>query len=430
MPTEPFQLSVSLTRSDVVEWLKTVPPDKLPQVVENTLAAGNLALSLLEASTGEQTMQRFFRPVLEPMGQLKETIDGILRATQKSQRLGELGEDIVAKQLTFAFPGDDFQTVSTQEHEADIHAQFATNDGQASKALIEVKFYSDDVPSAEIAKFRKDLKSTGFAFGLMISLSSRLAGITGQLHLEETADYVAVFVPNAGLDGHRLLCATAMLKALVLYQARNSLGRRFRTGGIEQAWERLNSELQELKEATGEVKALKESLQAAQQSLATVLGKITEKAISAELRLRYAVNRITNKIAEELMGLPHTSDPIALLPPAKPDEILAFIDGLRLDKDCRLQTFEALYDLAGRLGLQIRLDGSRWQLLRNGVIVTCTGGSRNRLDALVPINADDSTTLRPKLERIKNDYVVIDGTNAERMLARLEHRLGCDPFGD
>src|SRR5689334_21060507 len=105
MIQESFSLNVEITRPDLIEWLQTVPPDKLPQVVENTLAAGNLALSLLQASTGEESMKRFFRPVLEPMEELKGTIEGILRATQRSQRIGALGEDIVCEQLKTAFPG-------------------------------------------------------------------------------------------------------------------------------------------------------------------------------------------------------------------------------------------------------------------------------------------------------------------------------------
>ena len=108
MLSEPFILNVPINRHDIVEWLQTVPPDKLPAIVENTLAAGNLALSLLQASTGEESMQRFFRPILEPMHNLQGTIEGILRATQKSQKLGELGEQIVAEQLKTCFPADDF----------------------------------------------------------------------------------------------------------------------------------------------------------------------------------------------------------------------------------------------------------------------------------------------------------------------------------
>jgi hypothetical protein len=284
-------------------------------------------------------MQRSFRPVLEPMRDLKSTIEGILRATQKSQRLGELGEAIVCEQLKSALPGDDFQVVSTQEHQTDIHASFIVSNEESHKALIEVKFYSDDVPRQEIEKFRRDLDQTGFRFGLMVSLTSRLTGITGPLSLEETPHYVAVFIPNAGVDGHRLLCAAAMLKAIVLHQARTNATRLVSAATIEQAWARLNLELQELKEVTDEVRDLNNSLQAAQQNLATIFGKATETAISVECRLRYALDRITNRLAEELIGLPKAAGPIALLPVSEPDAVLVFIQSHRAENDLRCRDF-------------------------------------------------------------------------------------------
>lgn len=178
--TAAFLLSVPISRPDVVDWLQTVPSDRLSPVVENTLAAGNLALSLLTVSTGEESMQRFFRPVLEPMHNLQGTIEGILKATQKSQKVGELGEQIVAEQLKTCFPADDFQIVSALDHQADIHAGFAINNEDVRKALVEVKFHSEDVAGKEVEKFRRDLGSTGFRYGLLVSLTSRIAG-TGPL---------------------------------------------------------------------------------------------------------------------------------------------------------------------------------------------------------------------------------------------------------
>jgi hypothetical protein len=289
-----------------------------------------------------------------------------------------------------------------------------------------VKFYSGDVPSQELNKFRADLEQTGFGFGLMVSLTSRLTGISGALHLEETPKYLAIYTPNAGVDGHRLLCAVAMLKAVILYQARTDAARLVPAGAVEQAWTRLNSELQEFIGVTGELHALKNSLRAAQQNLATVFGKATERVLSAEVRLRYAVNRITNRLAEELGTLSKTSGFIGSIAPAGPDAILTFLHRLQDESDPRLAAFRAIYDLSNRLGLQVGLNDDQWQLLRGGCVVASTGGTKTRLDAIVPINPEESVRLRPLLEKLKDNGVVIDGTNVERMMARLEDRLGSD----
>jgi hypothetical protein len=255
----------------------------------------------------------------------------------------------------------------------------------------------------------------------MVSLTSRLSGITGPLHLEETPNYLAAFVPNAGLDGHRLLCAAAMLKAIVLYQARTAC--LIPTGAIEQAYLRLNSELQELKEVAAEVHDFKNSLQEAQQNLAGIFSKVTEQAISAECRLRYALERITSRLVEELVGLPQTS--ITLLPSVDPDAVLAFLDNFRHLNDSRLSAFEAVYDLSQRLGLQVRLNENHWQLLRDGVVVAWTEGTKTRLDVCVPMDftTNPEISVDTRLEKIKNSHIVIAGT-PEKMVARLERRLG------
>ncbi len=178
------------------------------------------------------------------------------------------------------------------------------------------------------------------------------------------------------------------------------------------------------------MRELTNSFHAAQQQLLGTFTRAVAKAISAECRLRSALQRITNRVAEELLSLPRTSGSIALLKPAEPNAVLVFLHNLREGKDSRIGAFEALYDLSRRLGLEIRLDDNHWQFFKDEKLVACTGGAKNRLDVLVPINPDDSTRLRPALEKIKNDQIVIDGTIVERMVARLEQRLAREPLAE
>mgnify|MGYP000541332578 CR=1 FL=1 len=116
--------------------------------------------------------------------------------------------------------------VAMQAGEADIEARFDLGPLPEAEARFEVKLYSRDVPGPELDKFRRDLKKTGVKYGLMVSLSSRLTGVRGPLFVEDSGDYTAVFLPNAGLDGVRLMAATAMLKAIMLYHARSAAARR------------------------------------------------------------------------------------------------------------------------------------------------------------------------------------------------------------
>ena len=189
-------------------------------------------------------------------------------------------------------------------------------------------------------------------------------------------------------------------------------------------------EVQELKEIATEVHDLRDTLHVAQQNVAGAFGKVTEKAISAECRLRYALERITNRLAEELFGLPRTTSAIAVIPPSDPDAVFAFINNLRNGKDARLRVFEAVYDLSQRLRLQIRLNEGHWQLLHGGEVIAWTDGTKTRLDACVSLDFDKEpeTSVDTRLEKLKNNHVVISGSAPERMIHRLERRLANGAF--
>ncbi len=406
----------------MVEWLQTLPRDRLAEIVENTLAAGHLVLALLQASAGEESMGRFFRPVVSKMEELKGTIDGLLLATQKSKGLGQIGETLLVEQLQHAFPGDTFEVVSEEGHQGDIHAHFILLNGETRKALIEVKLYGDDVPGEELEKFRRDLDTTGLRYGLMVSLTSRLAGISAPMFVETTRGHVALYLPNAGLDGYKVLCAVAFLKAIVLYDARAGAAGLVPAGAVDKAWARLNEELQELSDIAAEVRGLQDTLRVARQSVIGVLDEAVVKAMVAEQRLQRALQTLTNSLAEELNALQPTA--AKLLPVAEPDTLLAFLEELEDRHDRRLAAFSALRDFALRLGLQVALDNDQWQLIRNGQALARTGGTKTRLDVLVKINPEESVRLLPSLEKVRDNEIVIDGSNVTQLVARLEKRLG------
>ena len=194
-------MNVEITQPELAEWLASLPEGEIGRGMEDTLRTGHMVLAMVQAASGEKAMRRFFRPVTDSMGELQGTLSTLLTATKKSQKLGEFGEEIVNNQLSAAFPMDACWVVSDTGHQANIHGQFTVAGDEKREAIIEVKLFINDVPSQDLTKFRNDLKSTGTRYGLMISLKSRLTGVSGPLLVEETDDYVTVYGPNSGLDG-------------------------------------------------------------------------------------------------------------------------------------------------------------------------------------------------------------------------------------
>jgi hypothetical protein len=415
--SSPFHLEATITRSDVVEWLRSLPPDKLEGEVERTLAAGNLVLTMIQASTGKEAMSRFFGPIVDRMNELDGTLKELQGKVNKSQRIGELGESVVARQLKDAFPEDEFELTSKEDHQADIRAKFKVGSGRQCEALVEVKLYAGDVPKTELDKFRNDLEQTQRKYGLMVSLTSRLTGIHGPIHLEETAEYLAIYVPNAGLDGWGVRWGTALLKSIIAYRERTPDTRLVPTGVIEQAWKRIQQELVSLDKVAGEIQTFKTELQSARAAVLAPLDKLFQRAIAADVLLSEAMERIQHRLGEELLLLPQTGVLPEHVKGSPPDLVLAELAKMREDKDKRHAALMNLYASAQEAGLEIALTetAGAWRFLKGGLEIGGTKVQKGRVDLSVLLPPEKPVTFVPGLDEIKGSEVTVKGDKVEQL---------------
>jgi len=418
-----FDLSVTIDDEELVEWLEELDDENLAEQVQSTLRAGHFMLNLVQAAAGEEQMEKFFRPVTEQMEDLQETLETIIRSSQKSQRIGEIGEEIVAKQLKDAFPADSFDVVSKSGHEADIRAMFDLGTGDSYEARIEVKLYSGDVPSKELDKFRRDLESTGVRYGLMVSLASRLTGMKGSVQVEETADYTAVYLSNSGLDGVNLVSAAAMLKAIMMYRARADRAERIQSSAIEQAWKRLSSEIEELEHIARDVEDFREKVLDAEKTVVGQMRDLADAANRADIRLQHAVGRITNRLSEELNALPAQGTP-QLPAPSDEDEVLALLDQMDKAKDKRSKSFMGIYKIVQKHGLNVTLaEDGHFIITDRKKEIARTGGTKTRVDVFISVDEGQSIEIKPGIESIKKGNLCIDGKDVDAMLKRFKKHV-------
>ena len=418
-----FALSVTVTDPTLVEWLEEIPDEHLDARVQDTLRAGHFVLNLVQAAAGEEQMSRYFRPVTDQMGRLEDTLAEIMGRAQASQRIGKLGEQFAVNQLTEAFPGDRFEDVSSRAQEADIRAFFDVGDEDPVEARIEVKLYSDDVPSKELTKFRRDLEATNVRFGLMVSMASRLTGMKTPLKIEEEGGRVAVFVSRAGLDGVRLITAAAMLKAIILYHARAGAAHRLTAAAIRQAWARLSAEVADLEEIAHQVATFRDTVRSVSGDLTIRLADLADRASDASIRLRASVQRLTARLRDELDSLPAADETPALPAPTPPDAVLAELVRLADAKDKRAPALRRLHELAAASGLDIHLaDDGTWTLSRAGTPIARTGGTKTRLDVVFPAG-DAPAEVDPAVEELRSQEIIVSGKDPDLMLARVEARL-------
>jgi hypothetical protein len=429
---QPFHLAVPITHAALVEWLSGLPEARRAAEVESTLIAGHLILNLVQAAAGEEQMARFFRPVVDKMDELQGRLTELIHSSQKSKRLGDIGEEIVCKQLADAFPADQFRIVSTRGHEADIEAIFTLAPDVTREARVEVKLHTDDVRGDELEKFRSDLDSTGVRYGLMVSLASRLATVRGAMKIEETEGYTAIFVSRSGLDGVNLISAAALLKAIMAYHARSESARRIPAAAIEQAWRSISDEIETLREVGREVRDFRDSVRKVEQLLIAQLGALADRANTADVKLAAAVDRLVQQLHDELDALPAASEALSLPPASTPDEVLAALDRLEESDPKRARVFRGLREIAMGCDLAVAIDAEgEWIFQRNGQALARTATMKNQVDAIFPLTTtNEPVTIIPELEMIKKSQVIVKGKDVEAMLRRVKERLtACEVAG-
>jgi hypothetical protein len=194
---------------------------------------------------------------------------------------------------------------------------------------------------------------------------------------------------------------------------------------IHQAWSRLSAEIEELEAIAQQVGQFRDTVRATAQTLSGQLYGLADSASDANLRLRHAVQRLTNRLHTELEALPYSGDRPALPEPSPPDVVLAEIDRLKKAGDKRVPSFDRVHEQAEQHGLDIRIEDDRtWIFLKEGVEVARTAGAKNRLDLVFPAVPDgEELHLIKGLEKERKEGIVVDGSDIEAFTKRVGERF-------
>ena len=137
-------------------------------------------------------------------------INKLTGASKTSITKGDMAERYINNVLEHQFPDDTSVIKSQTAHEADIHLHSPKN----PTILIESKFYTKVVNSAQVEKFYNDLDTTGLNFGIFIAFQT---GIIGHYRLEycRRNNKHIIFIPNAEFGNYaQITYAVLFLKQL------------------------------------------------------------------------------------------------------------------------------------------------------------------------------------------------------------------------
>jgi hypothetical protein len=149
---------------------------------------------------------------------LKSTIDNLRGITKTSSSKGKLMENFIEDVIKENFEDDTLEIVSKIGHESDMHLHFNNNNNIS--ILIEVKAYTDVVPSKEIDKFYKDMDRIGYKGGIFISVSSGIVGFK-RFDIRKTNNNIMIFLPSVGINPTAIIWSILFLKQYLEFDYKN-----------------------------------------------------------------------------------------------------------------------------------------------------------------------------------------------------------------
>jgi hypothetical protein len=206
-----MKIELNIKDPQAIEILKSIPKDKLNDVIEKYILLGNMVVSQAEINTSTETVENFFAPLRADIQMIREQLKLIIPTIATPALKGSITVDSIFKSFEEHFTDDSFEDVSAIGKYTDIKA---TTENKVD-VLIELKDYSNQVPTSEVEKFWRDLERRNIKYGIFISMRSRIMKISSSIKLDTNMNRTAVFIVNNELNWTGHLFAYYIIKKII-----------------------------------------------------------------------------------------------------------------------------------------------------------------------------------------------------------------------
>jgi hypothetical protein len=150
------------------------------------------------------------KPLLDRLDSLNRNVEALMGGLTTSSKRGKIGENILIRTLEKHYPRAIVEDTSKVSNQADIHFTFPKT---KESVWIEVKTYSDTVPTKEVEKFKKEMQENKIKFGIFASRS----GIARHHNIEiESLSYGGslFYIPNIDVESRLVVFALMWIEYL------------------------------------------------------------------------------------------------------------------------------------------------------------------------------------------------------------------------
>jgi len=211
-----MKIQLNLKDPQAIEIVKSIPKDKLNEVIEKYIILGNMIVSQAEINTSTETVENFFAPLRSDIEMIREQLKLIVPTIATPALKGAVTVENIFKSFEEHFMDDSFEDVSAIGKYSDIKA---ITPETKTELLIELKDYSGKIPTAEVEKFWRDMERRNVRYGIFVSMRSGITKISTCLKLETNMNRTAIFVVNNELNWSGHLFAYYIIKKIIELEA-------------------------------------------------------------------------------------------------------------------------------------------------------------------------------------------------------------------
>jgi len=312
-----MQITLELTDPRVIDLIASLPEADQSAYVERCILLSDTVMRYAQVTTSEANLQQYFQPTLNGLDgairtltQLHMTYDGvfgtqyqtlerIIPAMAASATHGAITNEAVFQSLCESFRDDAALDVSGKAKYTDL---CFTPAGCGTPVLIELKDYTNDVPSGEVDKFWRDLDMRGAKVGVFVSMQTRIQTLTSDFTIQTRGGQLGVFIVNSEFGHRGYLLAYALARRLMLaLEDRAHAPDMDKLGFMAKV---LNRHLRQVGDEMKTLGGMKDDLEKAHTDFSGKLTRITGKMDGLRQRVQNIVEDTLRDFAEEL---PETS---------------------------------------------------------------------------------------------------------------------------
>ena len=279
--------SFTLNYTNNEDWIKNLDQQTIINYIKlGKYISDNVLMKLRIDHTDDPLIGDMKTIFTDKIDELTKNVDAkLFKYNENSQKKGEYNQSLVEEIYNKWFKDAVFEDKSKEPHCGDAWIKSDT----IPLTLVELKHYTNAVPTKEVEKFKQDMNNTGITYGLFIA-TGNITKKPKCISCENMADKTLVYVPNA--DEPSIIAGTLMIKHIHMNRCDNGNN----STKNENIIRMIKSKIPQIKDKINTIETYREKIKTKKKALNDTLDEIDEEMKAFNLDFVSFINGIESDI--------------------------------------------------------------------------------------------------------------------------------------